>query len=205
MRLSDGLSRFVSVFCQRSFGNIRGAARWCLFVVALLTLVYAIMTLQTLWRNVSYFDGRASLDTIPYTEPVKAAIGQKVDASKSLFQASLVIIAALFGLIIAKKGETKLLFSTGHIPEWGMFFISIFCMVGSFWACYQYLDMMGSIHTLGNADITFQSPSDVVIYDFRDEHLNIFLVEQMHLFIAGVVVAFFAIFSAHVLRGDEER
>jgi hypothetical protein len=172
-----------------------------LALAAFVFLIYGIVAIFDLRKNDSYFDGPYVWLTIPYVDAVKAAITQKTDASKALLQGGIVIILALWSLIIAKKGERRLIMKDG--PEITMFFIANILLIASFWCHYKYMDLMSSIYT-ASADFLSLKPEDSRVFDFRDEHVESLLNWQLNLWVAGGIVALLTLFSAHVLKEDTE-
>ncbi|MBO0699196.1 MAG: hypothetical protein J2P46_12440 [Zavarzinella sp.] len=140
--------------------------------------------------------GAFVLETVAYTEPVKAAVAQKVDGSKGLFQASLLVIAALWTLVVAKKDEKRLVL--GDWPEIGMFLIAngFFAMN---WLAYSlYMDAMTAIHIPTTQGLI--GPEDLVIADYRDARIEMFATSQVSFWVSGAVIAAAALVSAHVLK-----
>lgn len=181
---------------------IRLITRYVLLLTSCAIAVQVGISTSEVYANHKYFEGNAAVETISYTDAVKAAIAQKIDSSKAIFQASLLVMAVLWGLILAKKDERKLIFTS--VPEWVMFFIANACFAVSFWCYSTYMDMMAAIHTMGNtADVVHQKASDVLIYDYRDEKLSSFLKSQQYIWCLGIAVSAMVLISAHVLKEDD--
>jgi hypothetical protein len=143
-----------------------------------------------------HFGSAESLRDIPYIEPTKAALAQKTETSKALFQSSLLVVGVLWTLVIAKKGEAKLLL--GDKPEMVMFFIACIIIGASWWGHSEYLDTLTAISA--NPIPPMTDKDDVLILDFRNEAYNNYLTFQTRVWIAGLCVSALTLFSAHVLR-----
>src|SRR5882724_1903699 len=76
--------------------------RWILACVAVIVLV---ATLAVTIHGIVTTSLRAGLEDIPYNELTKESIDLRLEFSRSLFEVGLLITAALWGLIIAKKDE----------------------------------------------------------------------------------------------------
>src|SRR5438132_13708684 len=58
---------------------------------------------------------RVTVQSMKYNERTKAAIDVRLDQGRSLFQLGLLVTGALWGLVIAKPDETRILLR--HWPE----------------------------------------------------------------------------------------
>ena len=101
----------------------------------------------------------------------------------------------LWGLIIAKKDEHKLLLT--DFPEFIMFLLANVWFVTSCYCYSDYLDAMADIHS---RDPKYAEPADLTIMDFRSPLINNFYLIQQTLWVYGVVTAAMTLFSAHVLK-----
>ncbi len=173
----------------------RWYGRWSLLAVALVLAYFAGREILRVDRNYAALQAQRTFDPVAYTEPIKAAVAQKLESSKGLFQASVLVLALLWGLVIAKKDEHKLLLT--DVPEFVMFLLATIWFAAS-WYCYsEYLDAMAQIHS---RDAKYSEPADVVIMDFRSPLINSFFVSQGNLWLYGVVTAALTLFSAHRLK-----
>jgi len=183
-------------FQERKAQRQKNCFRWAFVILAVGALVFVGVEYCVLIVNGRDFGSPGSLNLIPYLESTKTALSQKVDTSKALFQSSLVAVGVLWGLVIAKKGEAKLVL--GHRIEMAMFFIGNAIMAVSWYAHSQYLDTLTAISA--NPNPPMSSLDDVLILDFRHAAYNNYLTFQTRVWIAGIFVCAMTLFSAHVLR-----
>lgn len=137
------------------------------------------------------------LAALPYTEPVKQAVAQKLESSRGLFQASLLVIAVLWGLVLAKKGETKL--GPGDYPELVMFAAANALLAAGWYAHSKYLDAMAAAHS---RDRLYREPAKLTIIDFTAEGIELFFVIQQNLWVCGVVATALVLVSFHILKEE---
>lgn len=87
--------------------------RWILASVCLLTVLVGVVLA---WCNSS---GKGGADELPFTEPLQKAVEIRIEWSGKNAEIAILLIAALWGLVLAGKDEVRL--SKMDRPEWLMF------------------------------------------------------------------------------------
>ena len=167
-----------------------------------LAIVCVTLALTAVWisysrrENAQKFAGASQIDAIAYTEMVKAAISQKLDSSKSLLQASFLVFAVLWGVVLAKKGEGKLVM--GDFQEFFMFGSACLSFLLS-WSCAaDYSSAMATLHAQSGA--SHDEPGELFIMDFRDARIEVLFEWQYTLFLFAVATTGLTLLSAHLLK-----
>jgi len=173
-------------------------APWALAIGSLFALGYGVYLHTKIIDNFHRYSGKTNFNPIPYNEATKAAIAQKLDGAKNVSQAILLGMAVLWGLILAKKDERKLIFSSSRTPELLMFVIANVLLISSLYCYSEYTDAISSVHVQGPTDP--DARNDVSIMDFRDDRINNLYRWQMQFWILGMVITGAALFCAHAIR-----
>lgn len=181
---------------QPERGSARLAARLVCAAVCAVILVAVLYHLFALSSNYRRMEGNIQFDALAYTDQVKAAIAQKLESSKGLMQASLLVFAVLWGLILAKKGEGKLNF--GEWLEKFMFLTANVCFAASWWFYSEYTDFMAALHTASGA--AYADPKDQVVMNFLDPQIDDFLRWQSNMWAGGVIATGLVLISTHLLK-----
>jgi|SRR5947209_1456027 len=173
-------------------------ARWALVgVLAFLLLGSAGVMLKGA-EEARSFTAHPNLPAVIYTDGVKAAVTQKMDGAKSILQASFLVFAALWGVILAKKGEGKLV-----MGDWQEFFMLAFA-VGFFlasWNCYtDYADSMSALQAQQTTTFNPDDPKETMIPDFRAGVIERIADRQYTFFLLAVLATGVTLFSAHILK-----
>ena len=148
----------------------RDYARYALMILSVAAFCYACLQVNQLVTNSKLFEGNASIKAVAYIEPVKVAITQKLEGAKGLFQSSLLFMAVLWGLVIARREERVLGLRQGSWPELVMFIIANALFAASAYCYVEYTDAISRVHALG--DIQYDEPKDLTIMDYRDPRIN---------------------------------
>ena len=172
--------------------------RMLLAAFSFLSLLYAGWQYLQIAKNFEMMSGNAHFSSIPYNDATKAAIQQKLEGAKNLAQSTLLVLAVLWGLIIAKKEERALFFSKAHLLELAMFFIANLLFASSLYCYSQYNDAMSSVHIQGPIDR--DEPADIVIMNFRDDRINDFYKWQERFWIVAIAVTGATLVCAHGIR-----
>lgn len=98
----------------------------------------------------------ASIPRVPYNKLTQFAAEQRIEASRSLFHVNLLVIAAIWGFVIASKGEVKLITSNGCVLT--MFILSNLCLLAS---CFAHTGLMQTISTFYLDAGRFQASSNL--------------------------------------------
>jgi len=176
--------------------------KWAFVVVALSGLLYASLQIKHLVDNSSLLSGNAQIKAVPYTEPTKAAVAQKLEGAKGMFQITMLVMAVLWGLLIAKKDERALFFSGSHRQEVFLFITANLLFLASAYCYSGYTDAMSSVHVQGQVEL--EDPKDITIMDFNDPRINGFYVWQMRIWVTAMVVTGLALASAYGFRSPEQ-
>lgn len=175
--------------------------RWFLAIVAL--IVFAVVMQWTISRYlnasvyISQYTGQTPKTIIPskpYNDLTDGSIQARLTLSNNLFQATLLITAALAGLLIAKDQEAG--FVLAQAPEVIMFVCTSLLLLMSFVSHALYLTEISYIYALAG-----QYPEVGRIPDVFDDNINFLLSYQLGYLIAGALLAFLTFFSAHKLKG----
>jgi hypothetical protein len=144
------------------------------------------------------FAEHPNLPGVLYTDGVKAAVTQKMDGAKSILQASFLVVGALGTVIIAKRGEGKLVM--GDRQEFGMLAIAIGFFVAS-WYCYtDYADSMAALQASQSSTFNAADPKEQMIPDFRAKVIERLADRQYTFFLLAVFATGATLFSAHILK-----
>jgi len=138
----------------------------------------------------------SGIDALPYTDVVKLALDQKLESSKSLLQASYLVFAVLWGLILAKKGEGKLLLT--DFAELAMLFTASAGFLLSWYCASGYSNTIATM--LAQNGSLFESPESRTIMDFRDDKINALFLLQQKAMLFAVAATATCLFSAHILK-----
>lgn len=175
--------------------------RWFLAIVALLVFMVFVQRTISRYLSVSEFarqytgqTPKTLIRTQPYNDMTDGSIQARLTLSNNLFQATLLITAALAGLLIAKDREARFILAKG--PEIMMFVCTGLLLLLSLVSHALYLTeisyiyaLAGKFHGLGR------------IADVFDDNINFLLSYQVGYVIAGAILAFLTFLSAYKLKG----
>jgi hypothetical protein len=170
--------------------------RWAAAIgFACVTAGLAVYTIQYYVR----LDFREGFADIPYNELVKAAIEARTGMSENMFNIGLLLLASLWGLLIAKKDEAGIVLSAN--PEFISFACASFLLLLSL---LSHLFFVNAVMTgFADSGLAF-SPDEPSIIDVFDNKIGYFFVMQVFNLVAGSVVAIATLLSAHKVRDMEE-
>lgn len=177
--------------------------RWFLAIIALLVFVVYVQQTISKYLSVSVvasqYTGQTPKTIIPskpYNDMTDGSIQARLTLSNNVFQATLLITAALAGLLIAKDRQAR--FILAKAPEILMFVCTSLLLVVSFISHALYLTEISYIYALAG-----QYPELGRIPDVFDDNINFLLSYQIGYVIAGALLAFLTFLSAYKLKGDE--
>lgn len=131
-----------------------------------------------------------------YNDLTDGGIQAKITLSNNLFQVTLLVSAALAGLLIAREKEARLVLGgKGRLPEVAMFVFAAIFLLLAFVSHGLYLTEVSYLYFLAGSIAGAQS-----IADISDDNVNFLLNYQLMYLLVGILIAFFTFFSAHVLR-----
>jgi len=131
----------------------------------------------------------------PYNELIKSAVDTRIDQSKALFQVGLLMTAALWGLLIAKEQEAKLVLSDR--PELWMFVCASLLLLVSFVCHISYLEVVAYFYHLGGEQYV---PNNASLPDMFDPKVDFLYEHQIWFLVAGFTTAAVTLISAHQLK-----
>jgi hypothetical protein len=167
--------------------------RWTAAVISATLLIAALIyTVYTAFST----SLAAGLTDIKYNELTSESIKGRVDFSRSLFQVGLLVTAALWGLIIAKKDEARIVFSDK--PEITMFWSSCALLILSLVDHSIYLHYISQIYAV--AGQALGKGADPTMPDVFDATINQFYIFQIVYLVLGSLVAVITLISAHRLK-----
>jgi hypothetical protein len=162
-----------------------------LIIVTTLCVVSSVYFMEA--RSLSgTIKSMTSTDSQPYSEAIKNGITHSSEAGKNIAQTLLLMLAALWGLIIAKKDERKIAF--GDLPETLMLLLSNIIIGECIYVYSIQQDTIGNI--LSRAQVV---DGKEYIIDLGDMHLADFYDHQVTLCIIGSIATAITLFSAHLL------
>ena len=160
----------------------------CLAVGALVLIVWGAPVVFTRPGEVPYVSR-------PYNELTKAAVDLAADQSKSLFQLGLLVLAALWALVFAKKAEKTIVLA--DTPEVTMF---VTATVLLFFSQLCHLFYLGHVrYFLSVAGAVFDKDKPII-----PDLFAVALAGQVHaqvlFFAVGSAIALITLISAHRLK-----
>lgn len=172
--------------------NRKAKLRWGFAILFIILTVVMIVYTVSSYNAVSIKKG---IKDIPYNELIKASIDGKLDVSKSLFQVGLVSLAALWGLVIAKKDEASIVLSKN--PELVTFICASLLLLLSLVSHVLYLETI--LSGFSDAGLAFDEANKTII-DLFDPKFDYLFNWQINNLFAGTLTAIFTLFSAHKLN-----
>ena len=180
--------------------RLKHITRWGLCGIATAAVMgFAVWAWQF---KASNYDIVALIGERPFNEQTKVAVDVRLTEAANMFQLGLLVLASLWGLVIAKKDEARLTFEDW--PELLMFVEASAAIVGSFTLYKVYVDDISDLYAL--AGKTCSSNGDQCIPDVLSPKVQGFLDFQLWFLVVGALIAVLTIFSAHQLkrRGEME-
>jgi hypothetical protein len=202
------------VFKKNNTDPVRWRIRWTLAVLSVLVLVYLLQKViidAVITSGPHYIYRLTRLNT-----PIQAAMETRFAQAKDMFQIGVIFIGGLWGLLIAKKGEARLVLADG--PEILMS-VSATVLLGLSFGCHLfYVSEITKVYysagtiavnvlensmkpdTLGN--IIFPENTDIPmkIADIFQPGINYLFDAQYGFLVAGVINAMLTFISAHKLK-----
>lgn len=139
---------------------------------------------------------KLTLPDRPYNNLTDGGIQAKITLSNNLFQVTLLVSAALAGLLIARDKEAG--FVLGKAPELIMFICAGSLLLFSFVSHALYLTEVAYLYFLAGK---LMDPANPSMPDISDNNVNFLLTYQLEYLLLGIVLASFTFFSAHILKG----
>lgn len=172
--------------------------RWALAGLCGCGVLYTLATWLQTSHEATAFAHSPNVASLIYTDPIKSAITQKMDSAKSVLQASFLVFAVLWGVILAKKGEGKLVL--GNRPEIAMFFCANACFLFSWTFFANYSDAMAAIQARADTSLNPDDPKEQTIPDFRTKVIDALPERQYSIFVLALMTTGVTLLSAHLLK-----
>jgi hypothetical protein len=161
-----------------------------------LSAVFAVSTFPVplfwIWTFVRSFQAIEKVEPIPWSECAKLAIDERVDLSARLFQASLIVLGAVWGLIVVKPSDARLVLKDP--PERCLLLLATIALVGSLYAHVALVESMSHYALMASA--TRRIP------DLDHPDVSYSLLAQYLAILGGGLVAALVVVSAKWIRGD---
>lgn len=182
---------------------MKKAARWLLAIIcAGVFLLVASRTIKRYLTTSTFISQyveqpqRVVIPAKPYNDLTDGSIQARLALSTNLFQVTLLLTAAVAGLLIAKDGEAGFLLAS--VPEIVMFLCTGLLLLMSFVSHALYLNEISYLYSLAG-----EHPELGRIPDVSDDNINFLLSYQILYFVSGGVLALITFFSAHQLKGGK--
>lgn len=191
-------ARALGRFLLRRVRSVREGFQTLLFLFTLAAVGYG------LWVAIEAFQAYGTLaqtdqfKKLAYTDTIKEAVAIKVESSKGLAQATLILIGVLWGMIVTKKEERVLLLS--NWVELVAFLVANALLLASMYMHTEYAGVMAATHTAGVGPL---QPKIVTILDFTATPIQQFYSLQMQFLVGGLFLTGAALFSAHLITAQE--
>jgi hypothetical protein len=162
-------------------------SRRALAVIAAVVAIGFFIAAVAAWTPVTVVKNRQLTDLL------RAAIDLKIDQSRSEFQIALLVLGALWGLMIAKRDEVKIVLS--DMPEIVMFWCASALLLASTVFHVMYVENIAYIFALAGSIDGGKSVPDVF-----ESGINNPYKFQFWALLAGLVVGLMTLLSAHRLK-----
>jgi hypothetical protein len=180
---------------------MKKALRWLLAIICVVVFIYITSRTVSRYLATSRYIGQYVIQTEkivipgkPYNDMTDGGIQAKLTLSTNLFQVTLLITAAVAGLLIAKDGEAG--FVLASPPELVMFLCTSLLLLMSFISHALYLNEISYLYALAG-----EHPELGHIADASDDNISFLLSYQLLYLVSGSVLALITFFSAHQLKG----
>jgi len=174
---------------QRNSMNKIDKIRYGFVAISILGVLLAIIGYAKIYWESSYI-----IDNVQLNDLIKAGVQLKVEQSRSLFQVFLLIMAVLWGLFFAKKGEKEILLSDR--PELIMFYCANLLLLASAYYHIYYIENITYIYSLAGR----LKGSSLSIPDVFGSGINNPYRFQMWCLGGGTLLTLLTLFSAHKLK-----
>jgi len=164
----------------------RAKIRWCLVGVSAL---FVLLTFAPVLRHLL----PTKVQAVTLTEEVQSAIQSRIELSKTLFQSGLLLLAAIWGLVLAKPNEARIVLHDA--PEVVMLGLATLVLASAYYAHVAFV--------LNTTSIVMSAPqSGGKIPDLDHPDVSSALISQGFSVLGGAVIAALTIVSARWLKGE---
>lgn len=181
---------------------MKKALRWLLALICVLVFIFIVSRTVSRYLDTSKFisqyvtqpEKKVVIPSKPYNDMTDGSIQAKLTLSTNLFQITLLITAAVAGLLIAKDGEAGFILASP--PELLMFLCTSLLLMMSFVSHGLYLNEISYLYALAG-----EHPELGRIPDVSDGNISFLFSYQLLYFAVGSGLALVTFFSAHQLKG----
>lgn len=162
-------------------------------VFTAIVTVAGVIWIVYIAKNVSL---NAGIENVPFNEITSKSIDTQLDLARTVYEVTIVIIAALWGAVIVKKDEAKLVF-TG--PEGVMLISSSLVLLLSVCSYGLYLNELS--HYFVDASVSTSRGGLVPsVPDIFDQNINYLFQTQVVSLTAGIINGGLTLISAYRIK-----
>ena len=169
------------------------------YLLAILTVAITLCCLIATVRIISTVSIQGGIDDLPFNDVTSKSIDTQLDLAKTLFQISLLMTGALWGLVIAKKDDVKIVSANTELVV--MFLSSSVVMLVSM-LCYGVYLRTLSHYFADAAAAAAKGGLDASIPDIFDQNINYLFLCQIISLGAGILNGVITLVAAHTLKGE---
>jgi hypothetical protein len=156
----------------------------------------AILVGVTIHTKITAIDPVAMVGELPFNEQIRSAIALSIDRSKDFAQLALLVLAALWGLIVAKKDEARIALSDW--PELLMLGSASILLIFSLQLRSFYLENIAEFYITGAK--TCATPTYSCIPDLFAPTIEYYFDYQVICVVGGIALGILTLFSSHRLK-----
>ena len=165
--------------------------------VACLIVAAVVLSYAEIERRAN---AHTSVESRSLNEAMGRAIDLQLDQSKTLYEISVVVLAALWGLVVAKKDEARI--GLKSYPEIMMFVASTALLLASLVWRVLYLESITDAYRAAGAVAGNSSVTDVPnVFDTKYLHMYRF---QLRFLVFGVLTSMLTLVFTHQLHTGPE-
>jgi len=172
--------------------NRYSGLRWGLAIFSAVVLVITLLFTLYSWATTSISEGIAE---IPFNDILSKSIEIRIGLAGNLFQITVIITGALWGVVIAKVDEAETVFALPQ--EIIMFVCASLILLSSLLSYIIYTYRVSYIYGIAGQIYHKDNPQ---MGDVFNPIINNFFVYQSWHFGLGCLVALITLISAHILR-----
>ena len=150
----------------------------------------------TIHTRIATVDPIAMVGELPFNEQIRSAIAISTDRSKDFAQLALLVLAALWGLIVAKKDEGRIML--GDWPELLMLGSASVLLIFSLQLRSFHLENISQAYITGAK--TCATPTYSCIPDLFAPSIEYYFDYQVICVVGGIALGVLTLFSAHRLK-----
>jgi len=148
----------------------------------------------------NFDEQKITLPDRPYNDLTDGGMQAKLNLSNNLFQVTLLLSAALAGLMIARDNEAHLVL--GKLPELIMFILAVLLLLLSFVSHLLFFNEVSYLYFLAGK---LYDPTRPSVPDITDQNVSFLLSNQLEYLVVGMVLVALTFFSAHNLTRKKNK